>query len=139
MLAGLFFGDAAANTLITLYGIKNCDTVKKARQWLDQHEVDYTFHDVRADGLERETVAAWLDELGWEKLVNRRSTSWKALDHLHPGQHGCGRSAVSYHGAAYLDQAAAAGYRSRALYRLFRCKLPVNFQQTHPLNSKDHA
>ena len=80
MLAGLFFGDAAANTLITLYGIKNCDTVKKARQWLDQHEVDYTFHDVRADGLERETVAAWLDELGWEKLVNKRSTSWKALD-----------------------------------------------------------
>jgi len=80
MLAGLFFGDAAANTLITLYGIKNCDTVKKARNWLDQHEVDYTFHDVRADGLERETVAAWLDELGWEKLVNKRSTSWKALD-----------------------------------------------------------
>jgi len=80
MLAGLFFGDAAANTLITLYGIKNCDTVKKARHWLDQHEVDYTFHDVRADGLERETVAAWLDELGWEKLVNKRSTSWKALD-----------------------------------------------------------
>ena len=66
--------------MITLYGIKNCDTVKKARHWLDQHEVDYTFHDVRADGLERETVAAWLDELGWEKLVNKRSTSWKALD-----------------------------------------------------------
>ena len=80
MLAGLFFGDAAANTLITLYGIKNCDTVRKARQWLDQHEVEYAFHDVRADGLERETVAAWLDELGWEKLVNKRSTSWKALD-----------------------------------------------------------
>ena len=80
MLAGLFFGDAAANTLITLYGIKNCDTVKKARQWLDQHEVDSAFHDVRADGLERETVAAWLDELGWEKLINKRSTSWKDLD-----------------------------------------------------------
>jgi Spx/MgsR family transcriptional regulator len=70
----------AAASLITLYGIKNCDTVKKARNWLDLHGVDYRFHDFRADGLERETVELWLAELGWEKLVNRRSTSWKALD-----------------------------------------------------------
>jgi len=66
--------------LITLYGIKNCDTVQKARNWLDLHGVDYRFHDFRADGLERETVQRWLDELGWENLVNRRSSSWKALD-----------------------------------------------------------
>jgi len=66
--------------LITLYGIKNCDTVKKARNWLDQHGVEYQFHDVRADGLEREEVQAWLAELGWQNLVNKRSTSWKALD-----------------------------------------------------------
>jgi len=66
--------------MITLYGIKNCDTVKKARNWLDLHGVDYRFHDFRADGLERETVQRWLDELGWENLVNRRSSSWKALD-----------------------------------------------------------
>jgi Spx/MgsR family transcriptional regulator len=66
--------------VITLYGIKNCDTVKKARNWLEMHEVEYHFHDFRADGLERKKVKLWLDELGWETLVNRRSTSWKALD-----------------------------------------------------------
>lgn len=66
--------------MITLYGIKNCDTVKKARKWLETHGVEYQFHDFRADGLERAMVQQWLDELGWETLVNRRSTSWKALD-----------------------------------------------------------
>ena len=65
--------------MITLYGIKNCDTVKKARKWLDQHGIEYHFHDFRSDGLDRKTVADWLKELGWENLVNRRSTSWKAL------------------------------------------------------------
>lgn len=66
--------------MITLYGIKNCDTVKKARKWLDQHGVDYRFHDFREDGLDEDAVRGWLEELGWETLVNRRSTSWKALD-----------------------------------------------------------
>ena len=66
--------------MITLYGIKNCDTVKKARKWLELHSVDYQFHDFRDDGLERDAVQAWLAELGWETLVNKRSTSWKALD-----------------------------------------------------------
>ena len=66
--------------MITLYGIKNCDTVKKARKWLDTHGIDYQFHDFRADGLDRKALANWLDELGWETLVNKRSTSWKALD-----------------------------------------------------------
>lgn len=66
--------------LITLYGIKNCDTVKKARKWLDAHAIEYRFHDFRADGLDRDVLASWLEELGWENLVNRRSTSWKALD-----------------------------------------------------------
>jgi Spx/MgsR family transcriptional regulator len=65
--------------LITLYGIKNCDTVKKARNWLDLHGIEYRFHDFREDGLEEAEVAAWLTELGWEQLVNKRSTSWKAL------------------------------------------------------------
>ena len=66
--------------MVTLYGIKNCDTVKKARKWLDLHGVDYAFHDFREDGLERDQVTTWIAELGWETLVNRRSTSWKALD-----------------------------------------------------------
>lgn len=66
--------------MITVYGIKNCDTVKKARKWLDARGVDYNFHDVREDGLEPAKVQVWLEALGWETLVNRRSTSWKALD-----------------------------------------------------------
>lgn len=63
-----------------LYGIKNCDTVKKARQWLADHAIEYRFHDFRADGLETSQVAAWLQELGAEQLVNRRGTTWKQLD-----------------------------------------------------------
>jgi Spx/MgsR family transcriptional regulator len=66
--------------VITLYGIKNCDTVKKARKWLDTHGIEYVYHDFREDGLDRKLVAGWLDELGWETLVNKRSTSWKTLD-----------------------------------------------------------
>ncbi|HBM82168.1 MAG TPA: ArsC family reductase [Halieaceae bacterium] len=65
--------------MITVYGISNCDTVKKARRWLEQHAIEYRFHDVRSDGLTPEQVRAWLQELGWETLINRRSTSWKAL------------------------------------------------------------
>ena len=66
--------------MITLYGIKNCDTVKKARNWLQVQGVDYQFHDFRTDGLDSVAVQAWLQELGWQNLVNRRSTSWRALD-----------------------------------------------------------
>lgn len=69
--------------MIVLYGISNCDTVKKARRWLDAADIEYRFHDFRADGLERKLVQQWVEELGWEQLVNRRSTSWKQLD---PGQ-----------------------------------------------------
>ncbi|WP_206613441.1 ArsC family reductase [Parahaliea mediterranea] len=65
--------------MITLYGIKNCDTVQKARRWLDDHHIDYHFHDVREDGLSQAQVALWVSELGWENLINKRSTSWKAL------------------------------------------------------------
>jgi Spx/MgsR family transcriptional regulator len=66
--------------LITLYGIKNCDTVKKAQKWLDAHAIEYTFHDFRDDGLNADQISTWLSELGWETLLNKRSTSWKALD-----------------------------------------------------------
>jgi arsenate reductase (glutaredoxin) len=62
----------------TLYGIKNCDTVKKARKWLEQHQVDYQFHDLRDDGLTEAQAQAWFQELG-EALVNKRSTTWKQL------------------------------------------------------------
>ena len=65
--------------MITVYGIKNCDTIKKARKWLEDRGIEYRFHDVREEGLSRETVTQWLDELGWETLVNKRSTTWKSL------------------------------------------------------------
>lgn len=64
--------------MITLYGIKNCDTVKKARKWLDTQGIDYTFHDFRADGLTESQTRAWYEELG-DALINKRSTTWKQL------------------------------------------------------------
>jgi arsenate reductase len=63
----------------TLYGIPNCDTVKKARTWLADHAQPFDFHDFKKQGLERATVAAWLDQLDWEVLVNRKGTTWRKL------------------------------------------------------------
>jgi arsenate reductase len=65
--------------MLTLYGIKNCDTVRKARKWLDEQGLAYRFHDFRADGLERKRLQGWADELGWENLLNRRGTTWRRL------------------------------------------------------------
>lgn len=62
-----------------MYGISNCDTVKKARRWLESQEIHYHFHDVRKDGLDQGTVEFWLKQLGWEQLINRRGTSWRQL------------------------------------------------------------
>lgn len=66
--------------MTTLYGIKNCDTVKKARKWLESHGVDYRFHDFRQDGIDSTLIQGWLQSLDWETLVNKRSTTWKQLD-----------------------------------------------------------
>lgn len=65
--------------MITLYGIKNCDTVKKARNWLELHSIDYNFHDFREQGVDADQLRQWLAELGWEQVVNKRSTTWKQL------------------------------------------------------------
>jgi Spx/MgsR family transcriptional regulator len=65
---------------ITLYGIPNCDTVKKARGWLTDNGVDHVFHDFRKQGLDPARLDAWIAELGWEKLVNRKGTTWRKLD-----------------------------------------------------------
>jgi Spx/MgsR family transcriptional regulator len=63
----------------TLYGIRNCDTMKKAWTWLDQHGVAYGFHDYKKQGIDRETLSRWAREVGWEVLLNRSGTSFKAL------------------------------------------------------------
>lgn len=65
--------------MITLYGIPNCDTVKKARTWLDQNSVEHQFHDFRKDGVDAAQVKQWIADLGVDTLINKRSTSWKAL------------------------------------------------------------
>ncbi|MBV5275352.1 MAG: ArsC family reductase [Lamprocystis purpurea] len=65
--------------MITLYGITNCDTIKRARRWLALHGVDYRFHDYRKDGLTETQLRAWVDELGWDALLNRRGTTWRTL------------------------------------------------------------
>lgn len=64
---------------ITLYGIRSCDTVRKARRWLDEHGIGYAYHDLREDGLEDTVLGSWIGAQGWEQVINRRSATWKAL------------------------------------------------------------
>lgn len=64
---------------ITVYGIKNCDTMKKARAWLDAHAIDYGFHDYKSAGIERERLEEWCKEASWETLLNRAGTTFKKL------------------------------------------------------------
>ncbi len=65
--------------MITMYGIPNCDTIKKARKWLDANNIDYRFHNYKKDGIEADMLAQWIDQLGWEALLNRRGTTWRKL------------------------------------------------------------
>ena len=63
----------------TLYGIPNCDTVRKARKWLEANGIDYTFHDFRKNGLDEKQLQRWVKELGWETLLNKRGMMWRKL------------------------------------------------------------
>lgn len=63
----------------TLYGIKNCDTVKKARAWLDAHKIAYDFHDYKTAGIDASRLSGWCDELGWESVLNRAGTTFRQL------------------------------------------------------------
>ena len=65
--------------MITLHGIPNCDTVKKARAWLDAHGVDYRFHDFKKLGAPASLIGRWSDTVGWETLLNRRGTTFRGL------------------------------------------------------------
>lgn len=65
---------------VTLYGIPNCDTVKKARAFLAERGVAHAFHDFRKQGVPLDALDRWLGELGWERLLNRQGTTWRKLD-----------------------------------------------------------
>lgn len=65
--------------MYTLYGIPNCDTVKKARTWLEDNGVEYRFHDFRKDGITARKIEEWYKEFPWDKIVNKASTTWKEL------------------------------------------------------------
>lgn len=63
-----------------VYGIKNCDTVKKSLKWLDENGVKYEFHDYKKSGISKEKLAEWTDKVGYEALLNKKGTTWKKLD-----------------------------------------------------------
>ncbi len=65
--------------MLTVYGIPNCNTVKKARTWLDEHGVAYTFHDFKKQGIDEATLNLWLTQQPWEKLINRAGLTWRGL------------------------------------------------------------
>ncbi len=65
--------------MITLYGIPNCDTVKKARVWLDERGLPHHFHDYKKAGIDPEMLGGWCDALGWDRVLNRAGTSWRML------------------------------------------------------------
>ena len=65
---------------ITIYGIKNCDTMKKARGWLDEHGLAYSFHDYKSAGIDKARLADWAKQVGWETLLNRAGTTFRKLD-----------------------------------------------------------
>ena len=66
--------------MIKMYGIPNCDTIKKARKWLDNHDIDYVFFNYKKDGVPEPELKHWVKTLGWEILLNRRGTTWRKLD-----------------------------------------------------------
>lgn len=66
--------------MTTVYGIKNCDTMKKALRWLDEAGVEYRFHDYKKEGVPADQLDQWLETLGWEQVINRRGTTWRKLD-----------------------------------------------------------
>ena len=65
--------------MTTIYGIKNCDTIKRARAWLESHKVDYDFHDYKSAGIDRALLEGWVKKAGWEVLLNRAGTTFKKL------------------------------------------------------------
>lgn len=67
------------HAMITIYGIRNCDTVRKSLEWFDDRQIPYVFHDFRKQGLDETVLRQWLSSVGWENLVNRKGTTWRKL------------------------------------------------------------
>ncbi len=66
--------------MVRIYGIPNCDTMKKARQWLADHGIEHEFHDYKKAGVDAQRLRRWVRQVGWENLLNRRGTTWRRLD-----------------------------------------------------------
>lgn len=66
--------------MLTVYGITNCNTVKKARTWLEAHQIAYEFHDYKKLGIDKEKLQSWIGQVGWEALVNKKGMTWRGLD-----------------------------------------------------------
>lgn len=66
----------------TIFGIKNCDTIKKARRFMDEHNIEYQFHDYRTDGVDKKLITSWVKKHGWETVLNKRGTTWRQLDDM---------------------------------------------------------
>lgn len=64
---------------LTVYGIASCESCRKARNWLEEHDIEYRFHDLRRDGLEVQMLERWAGQLGWDKLLNRQSLTWRRI------------------------------------------------------------
>jgi len=110
-------------TAITIYGIKNCDTMKRARAWLDRHGIDYAFHDYKTAGIERERLQQWTKKLGWETLLNRAGTTFRKL----PEKDKIGLDA----GKAVALMLAQPSMIKRPVLELGGGKLLVGFQPEH--------
>lgn len=67
---------------MTLYGIRHCNTMKQAQAWLEEQALEFTFHDYKREGVDMDAVALWLEEVGAERLVNRRGTTWRKLSEV---------------------------------------------------------
>ncbi len=81
--------------LLTLYGLGSCDTCRKARKWLADQSHDYQFHDLREDGIDRQTLQRWADRISWEKLLNKRSLTWKKMPEVDRADMNRGKAVAS--------------------------------------------
>ena len=104
----------------TIYGIRNCDTMKKARAWLEAHGVEHDFHDYKIAGIEREKLQAWAKIVGWEVLLNRAGTTFRKLPDTAKQNIDEQQGARAHARTAFHDQTAGARAGQNAARRLLR-------------------